>query len=372
MIDKIGISNYKSISNMDIDLGRINVFIGANGAGKSNILEAIAIGSAAVYNRLDTENLTLRGVRVSDPKLMRNAFSKESSSKPIEVSFTRKDEKFSYKLQNENDVYSKWKVIEGPSVPVTELLEYIKKEYKGSKADSVKVDQEIIQAFLKSKIPLSDLEKFLVYSPENNELKIFEDEVQVEPLGVSGEGLFRLLSSMPENDLVKLKKYLGFIDWFEDFQIPERVSSNEKKIKIRDRFIDEAIEFFDQRSTNEGFLFLLFYLTLFVSKQTPSFFAIDNIDNSLNPRLCKDLIRSLVTLSQENNKQVILTTHNPSILDGMNVKDFNQRLYVVYRNLSGFTKIKRIDSSNFDSEGGIRLSEAFIRGYIGGLNKSRF
>jgi len=64
----------KSIENLSINLGRINVFIGENGCGKSNILEAITLASAATQNKLDNEFLTSRGVRVTIPQLMRSAF----------------------------------------------------------------------------------------------------------------------------------------------------------------------------------------------------------------------------------------------------------------------------------------------------------
>ena len=47
MIDSIRIRNYKSIVDLTLELGRFNVIIGTNGCGKSNILEAITLGSLA-------------------------------------------------------------------------------------------------------------------------------------------------------------------------------------------------------------------------------------------------------------------------------------------------------------------------------------
>jgi AAA15 family ATPase/GTPase len=47
MIREIIIKNFKSILDHTNELGRINVFIGENGSGKSNILEAVATASAA-------------------------------------------------------------------------------------------------------------------------------------------------------------------------------------------------------------------------------------------------------------------------------------------------------------------------------------
>ena len=74
MISNITIKNYKSVVNVSIPLGRFNILTGANGCGKSNILEAIAMGAAASANKLDYEYFANRGMRVVDPQLMLPAF----------------------------------------------------------------------------------------------------------------------------------------------------------------------------------------------------------------------------------------------------------------------------------------------------------
>lgn len=63
MIREVTIHNFKSIPDLEMSLGRVNVLIGANGAGKSNILEALALASAAADDKLDSEFLASRGVR---------------------------------------------------------------------------------------------------------------------------------------------------------------------------------------------------------------------------------------------------------------------------------------------------------------------
>src|SRR6266566_4364472 len=74
MIRKVRVENYKSIPDLALDLGRVTVLIGANGSGKSNVLEAIALASAAAQDKLDNEFLVSRGIRVSEPRFMRSAF----------------------------------------------------------------------------------------------------------------------------------------------------------------------------------------------------------------------------------------------------------------------------------------------------------
>ena len=163
---------------------------------------------------------------------------------------------------------------------------------------------------------------------------------------------------------------MRLIGWFAGLDIPDDLVFTEKRINIKDKYLNE-IEYFDQRSANEGFLYLLFYFTLFISPYTSSFFAIDNIDNSLNPKLCSELTKQLANLAKNNNKQVILTTHNPAILDGINLSDNDQRLFTIYRNSEGHTVAKRVSvPKKINGIEPVRLSEAYIRGYLGGLPKN--
>ena len=83
MLKEVRIQNYKSIQKLKLELGRVTVLIGENGCGKSNILEAIALASAAADDKLDNEFLVSRGIRVTEPKLMRSAFEKENLVKDI-------------------------------------------------------------------------------------------------------------------------------------------------------------------------------------------------------------------------------------------------------------------------------------------------
>ncbi len=435
MIEEITIENYKSIQSLSLKLGRVTVFIGENGCGKTNILEAIALGSAAAADKLDNEFLASRGIRVTDPTLMRSAFNVENLEKEIKISFSLKTyelEKIivkTYSLTNENKFYSKWDCISISNDPVFDSLKeyeeamksYINnlekkiellrlenqdqkrinsllndfgfKSFLGFSLNRIKTQKQIDNAlasylrFLKRLKTIDDFREriiftqeiiswnFLVFSLELTELKEFSKEGQIEPLGIKGQGLFKYLRylSQPEfkEKLDEIKEKLELIDWFEDFDIPDNLYPGERTLEIKDRYLDPDLEYFDQKSANEGFLFLLFYFCLFIGEETPKFFAIDNIDSSLNPRLCRRLIQELVELAKKHDKQVILTTHNPAVLDGLDLNDEEQKLYVISRKRSGQTKANQIfPLKPLEGQEPVRLSEAFLRGYIGGLPKS--
>ena len=78
MIREINIKNFKSIVDLTLDLGRFNVIIGANGCGKTNILEALVLASGANTNSIKNEFLMVRDVRLAKPELMINAFEEGS------------------------------------------------------------------------------------------------------------------------------------------------------------------------------------------------------------------------------------------------------------------------------------------------------
>lgn len=362
MLEKLRIENYKSIELLELNLGRINVFIGENGCGKSNILEAIALGAAASSHKLDNEFLATRGIRVTEPKFMRSAFNKENINGDIKLYFKGKnDTKLKFFLAHNNQPYSRWKkqYIKPPILSYSEV-------WPGTNVEIIPSEFQVV---LDIKLP-----EFLIYSPQNDALGTFEKEGQIQPLGINGEGLFKLLKVLslePEGDKIgKLKEKLELIDWFEDMQIPTDLYASERAIRFADIYLDSDL-LFDQKSVNEGFLFLLFYFSLFISDDTPKFFAIDNIDASLNPKLCRRLIKELAKLAVESDRQVIFTTHNPAILDGLNLGDDQQRLFVIDRNKLGHTKAKRIFKPDpLPGQEPVKLSEAFLSGYIGGLPKN--
>ena len=360
MIRKIRIENYKSIPSLALDLGRVTVLIGANGSGKSNILEAIALASAAAQDKLDNEFLIARGIRVTETRFMRSAFDKlptpyggvrvlfqndhkptfepiRTSNKSIKI-LVEGDDKVAFDCELFADKaasYPKW--TQGPLMRPQELLAAVKAAVLPTETqiNSEILEREITQILERLRTrPAGTIPGFLVYAPENSSLRTFQAEGQILPLGIKGEGLFAHLkgldSATHRERLEKIREKLKLIDWFETFVVPDDLSPGERIIKIQDRYLSDGT-LFDQRSANEGFLFLLFYITLFISPETPAFFSIDNVDSSLNPKLCVALLQQIVTLANDYDKQVILTTHNPAVLDGLDLHDEEQWLLVVDR-----------------------------------------
>jgi predicted ATPase len=412
MLRRLHIENFKSIDRLDFEPGRFNVLIGENGSGKSNVLEALAFAGAAAGDKLDHEFLKSRGLRVSDGKFMRSAFTPEK--RPIRLIFEGGSGEHEMNVtEEEGSTYPRWKVghsISSELRPVRMGLSNLSKAIhsRGMSQESIRVlgrtilslareelgaqniqgsEQELNVLLLQTvELAISEhqervsqrraesIASYVAYSPEASALRTFEREGQIVPLGVAGEGLFKLLQVLAADEkdpsrFAELKENLRLLDWFESIEVPAASGAmQEQSVRLRDRFIPEAMGYFDQRSANEAFLFILFYLALFVSADTPSLFGVDNIDASLNPKTCRELTRRLTKLAKTYDKQVIVTTHDPAVLDGLDLNDDEQRLFVVRRGRKGDTKLRRVSPPQpVAGEPPIKLSEAFLRGLLGGL-----
>jgi predicted ATPase len=388
MITKVEIENYKSIRKLTLELGRMNVFIGENGCGKTNILEAIALGSAASRDKLDNEYLVPRGIRVTAPEMMCSAFE-ANGARGVRVRVTDQDGGDA-RLNLRPSGLNGWRLISVADLGAADLAAIIAR-VRALLSDGRPIRPDVgnddlartVQLLLLSNSSRHDLVRdlrgtaevpdFLVFCAENTMLRRFDDDPPILPLGVRGEGVFEHLQDLAARPgapaIAEINEHLELLDWFERFEVPSRDMAG-RALRIRDRYLAEGVVF-DQKSANEGFLFLLFYLTLFISPHTPRFFAVDNVDASLNPKLCQALMASLVALAKKHEKQAIVTTHNPSLLDGLDLHDPDQRLFVVSRDDDGATQIHRVPPPKpLGNEPPIRLSTAFMRGYIGGLPKN--
>ncbi|MCB9232972.1 MAG: ATP-binding protein [Bacteroidia bacterium] len=405
MIRNVSIENFKSILNDSFELGRVNVFIGENGSGKTNILEALGMVGAGLDRKLDVESLYHKGVRVSKPNLTVSSFLNFPGKEIIKIGTTTSGEEpyplsFQFRSIEENDINSSWyldivfkkEMGETPEKDKIKELGGFLQKYLGFPASNVIIPAapfnqlgnsllDLInltfsgakKGALPPKYPLTD---FLIYAFETQALRGITSESKRSPLGIHGEGLDVLINSLDKEAKLKLLEHDYLISWLKEFFIDEgdqlkfeghKLGRSTSRLYFKDQFMRRNNNVFSAENANEGALHVLGYLALFLSKQTPNMFAIDNIENGLNPKVCRELIKALAKLAEENNKQVLITTHNPAVLDGLNLHDDEQRLFVVYRNQDGHSKTKRIQMKPETSEGNLKLSEMWMRGYLGGI-----
>ena len=75
-------------------------------------------------------------------------------------------------------------------------------------------------------------------------------------------------------------------------------------------------------------------------------------------------------LEAEEPRQILLTTHNPLVLDGLPLQDDRVRLFTVSRTNSGRTSVRPVvvdDSMLKKADQGWTLSRLWVMGHLGGV-----
>ncbi|WP_294243712.1 AAA family ATPase [uncultured Chryseobacterium sp.] len=389
-LTKFSIKNFKSIDENNIDLGRFNVFIGTNGSGKSNILEAFAMVSASSNNEGDFEGLYGRGVRIARPNLTISSFNSENQKESIDFKFEYiKDSEFhsnevNLVPENPNDIFTKW-TDKNEITRVIKLFEDLFEKYKDKEEvdKSRKLVSENIEnlTYLVKGETLPELSDYAIYDLNTKSLRgVIPADSRRTPLGINGEGLDLLIANFNSYERTLLTNYcVELFDWLVSISNDKDEKAKMDGLKLGrsastllfvDKFMQKQNNTFSAENSNEGILHVLFYLALFISNKTPKIFAIDNIETALNPKLCRVLIKLLAKLAEERGKQVLITTHNPAILDGLNLLDDEQRLFEVYRDDNGKTKTRRIKFKKDLSDKPFRLSDMWIKGLLGAVPKN--
>lgn len=392
MIRKITVKSFKSLSDVDVELGRINVFVGANGSGKSNLLEAIGVLGAAANGRVDDEALLRRGVRPGVPALYKTSFRGERQRSSIRL--IAKTDQASYTVELNNpikDPAPAWKYITETVYEDGAIL------FGRSNRSRIKIDPHRGLAALKAvewdpskpaSTLLRELTAYSIYSPNTNTLRgLLSDPQQREPVGLAGGRLPAAVKELliARSGHKKIKDITGqileMIEWAASYEwrkvgskipLSPSVASSQEVLYFKDKFMVKGRNALTGYDASEGALYALFVAVLAVLPSAPSMLAIDNVDHALNPRLARRLMSNICdwVLNGPIEKQMLLTSHNPLILDGLPLDNDEVRLFAVERSRKGRTVVNRIkvDMDMLRQDGELwTVSRLWVNGDLGGM-----
>jgi hypothetical protein len=390
MITKLTVKSFKTLEKAEVGLGLVNVFIGANGSGKSNLLEALGVLSAAADGKVNDQVLLQRGVRPGLPKLYKSAFSEKL---PPHISFGAWNDASSYEvsLNNPSETGAKsWlfkteKWIEGGDnlasrSPATK--DNPNKEAGLANARAIEMASGSAGLGL-----LKLLQGYVVFNPTTPVLRGTAPETQPRnPVGLHGgrlpEAVGELQAKAKRDKHVArvCKEALSLIDWAKAFSsesadkvpISAAAGASPRVISFVDRYMRESRNVLSGHDASEGALYVLFLAVLAAHPESPRLFAIDNADHGLNPRLAKSLFKHLCgwILEGSEPRQILLTSHNPQVLDGLPLRDERVRLFTVARTDAGRSVIRRVEVNEKllkMADQGWTLSRLWVMGHLGGV-----
>lgn len=403
-INRLIVKGFKSLADLDLELGLFNVFIGANGSGKTNVLEALGVLGAAIGGEVESETLTARGVRATKPVLFKSSFASQDLHRLITLAAYGLDRTL-YQLEIENpseSAESPWRVFserletEGRQ---TRILSRSVRDclitdghgnprhidnpketatYAASAANDnpdASGAQETLEA----------LTRYVIYSLNTQVLRGLAPDREKVPLGLSGGGLPGALRDVLTKDALgafDLKDVLALLGWASEISVvpadqavlSSAVHAGPLVVEFRDRYMRKGLDLLSGYDANEGVLYVLFYLVLACHPKAPRVCAIDDFDHCLNPLLAYRMTETIAQhFVSDGSRQWLVTTHNPLVLDGLDLSDDRIRLFAVDRDESGLTQVKRVvvDSELLTKhEEGYALSNLWVMGRLNGLPKN--
>lgn len=351
MIKSIYIDNFKALNDFKMEFQPLTLLIGANSVGKSTVLQALEL---LAYFTKGKEHGEL------------NNYLKERGwlAKDLRSSLSRKRYiTFIVEIEMENNRYH-WmillNIINDKFQIVREditkndshfLLQTIDNTTKVLNENTTKlsvypisfttsslsfIDKKINQELAKIKRVLNNLALFDFSSTD--QLKSRNLIAKDAQIGRNGKNLAAYLHQLSKEELAKLSIELQtYAPFFESVNITKR-SRNEVEINIKERFSNHRI---DAQHLSDGMMRLLAILTLALTDSNYSTMMIEEIEDGINPNLAGEIIKTLIRVTENTNRQFILTTHNPLILDWVPV----ECIHFLYRNKDGHAKQKTFNES---------------------------
>ncbi len=362
MIRRLKIQGFKSITELDIELGLVNCFIGANGVGKSNILEAVGVLGAAANGTVDDESLLRRGVRPGLPRLFKSSFQDFRSLPHIGLEAIG-DTGAAYRVSLLNPLESPepaWSfktetLTDGTATLVSDGVR--SQGHLNPKAGLAALQMVTLAPESPATRLLQQLQQFAIYCPNTPTLRgLIPDPQTRDPVGLAGGRLAEAVDDLrawsEANDSDVMADLLGLVDWAVDVAasrsvhalLSPSVSRTQEVLKFTDRFMATHRNELTAFDASEGVLYVLFTAALCLSPRGPGMVAIDNLDQALNPRLVTALTSRLVGwLSRAPTpRQLMFTAHNPAVLDGLDLDNDAVRLFAVDRDSNGHTVYQRL------------------------------
>lgn len=375
MIQEISIKNFKSIEKDTVSLKNINIIIGANNSGKSNLLDALVL-----YGQMLA--VDLQEVFGPGPFSFRSAFFRGGDIKVDSIDFSIKYK--NNKTVNHSFSLEDYKSTKGgihfPLRIKNELIKIDEIEEKNSIGDELLLRMQFLNHRLDEDANdyvriCRGIRKFQFVPKEIKKERLVDTLVQGVPfLMTDGSNLVNVLFGIRDSS------NSTFQDIMNDFK-----SIFKDVVGLSFRHLGEsryALEFtrrvggkdwrFLGPEISDGFVIALAVITLihlpYAQPNASKIILIEEIENGLNPNTLRIMLERIIRASDNYNVQFIITTHSPIILEHMSQ---SPEYVIVCEQQDGRSKYLPLTDilSKFgdDYEHGESLFNLWFEGLLGGL-----
>lgn len=356
MLKQLILENWKSFRYAELPLDPLTVLIGTNASGKSNVVEALEFLQRIVQG----ENI--KAALAGDKTLSAIRGGVEWAARKPESQFTLK-----VLVQGEDEITDYLYVIQIETLPKVKVIEeYIEfQTLEGNKVLTVKNDsfptetglksvdsrvaimelmefntfnkkplvqeQDLLEILNKQYLPLkskinsfivSSLETILILDPIPSKMRDYSplsDRLESDASNIAG-----VLAALPDEQKAEVESALSkYIKDLPEGDIKKVWAEKVDRFGIgamlycEEEWKPGEITVIDARSMSDGTLRFLAIVTALLTRPEGSQLVIEEIDNGLHPSRAKLLVKILREIGSKRNIDILITTHNPALLDAL-------------------------------------------------------
>jgi energy-coupling factor transporter ATP-binding protein EcfA2 len=368
MFTHLHVENFLSLKNVDLELGKVNVFIGPNASGKSNITKVFRLIAKHVREGIPA----LEGYdRLRDLSFNFNP----AVNIYIALSALIGRYKYGYTLELTNEKY--FEQILADNEPIIEhdsssgithikgqtmrgLTHLLMSDYYGRTAYKSVLSALPLNIEAEAYYLASSLGRISVHSFAPDILRS-KNPVKEQPfLKYHGENLARYLLHL----YTERRKDFGRVEETLRNMVPEveevipHIEGTDVEIWIKIKGLEEPLK---PNNISDGTLRILAIISALYGGS--SLVVLEEPENCIHPYL----LETLMDLARDSPSQAIITTHSPYLLDHVKPEEVylvgKEGLETKVKKLSTTSEMERV--KRFLEEGGT-LGEAWYSGIIGG------
>ena len=347
-IKKIHIKNFKSLVDVElINPNAFSVFVGSNGAGKSNIFEALEyfIFTSPFIQK--------------DSKEIIDQSQYEDKIQLIEPYFGNRDERISMLTENE---WCAFYILSSETAfhtfsPKTSFFKnnYTKWEVESKREsnnfskelDEFRKHQPFRQTFESADFCRINL-NHAFRIPNRSDKTLQSDAANLEKV------LKRLLlDEKKRNEIVEWMQIL--IPEFKDIQIETSELSGTESLVIFEKATGKP---FPKHLISDGTKNILALLTSVFQSDEPQFLCIEEPENGLNPFVVKELVNLFRHACEQYGHAIWLNTHSQTLVSQLTNKEI-----ILVDKKAGETKIKQIQDVDLH---GLKMDDAWLTNALNG------
>lgn len=385
MIKELKLINWKSFQEATLYIDPLTVVIGSNASGKSNCLDALLFlnrvsQGIAIFPAI-AGDVNLPAIRGGMEWICRKP-EKEFTISVVFGSESTSKEDYRYNLTvlvngTKAEVYAEeltlLKYSPRSEKPGEKMLFRTKQEESNSpgiptyfftgtqgrgkrhdlnraniilsQVETLNVKKEIVEGV---KLVLSQLQKIFVFDPIPSHMRNYtplSEKLLADGSNIAGvlaglgidrkqiveETLTRYLKDLPERDIKRI--------WTE----PVGKFKTDAMLYCEEGWENQPTHEVDARGMSDGTLRYLAIVTALLTREPGSLLVIEEVDNGLHPSRAHLLVEMLKTLGKERTIDVLVTTHNPALLDAAGVGMIPFIVIAHRDDATGFSRLTQLE-----------------------------